>query len=180
MMIELKPCPFCGGPAYLVQPGTNSQACVVECGNCGALHESGDEGAKCGTSWNRRVASAAYAEGRPVDPANPEYPNALDVARTLQNCEDDLLIEARFVLYQAARIEALEAKCTTAPTMSEADAKDAARYRWWRKWVFSSVEDGFPSCTYLLEVESESEVDERIDAEIERIDRAAAKGENHA
>ena len=64
MLTELKPCPFCGGPAYLVQPGTNSQPCVVECGNCGALHESGDEGVKCGTSWNRRVASAAPAEGR--------------------------------------------------------------------------------------------------------------------
>jgi Lar family restriction alleviation protein len=52
---KLLPCPFCGGEAYIEQIGTPRQSCVVECGSCGLRHDSGDEGQRCGTSWNRRT-----------------------------------------------------------------------------------------------------------------------------
>jgi Lar family restriction alleviation protein len=63
---SLLPCPFCGSAAYIEQPGTRRQSCIVECGSCGLRHESGDEGAMCGTSWNRRATpqtEAAIAAG---------------------------------------------------------------------------------------------------------------------
>lgn len=59
MSVELKPCPFCGGTASIVQPGTRRQSCVVECDSCGLSHDSGDEGEHCGKSWNRRDGDRA-------------------------------------------------------------------------------------------------------------------------
>ncbi len=60
---ELLPCPFCGSKAHIEQPGTRRQSCIVECDSCGLRHESGDEGNRCGTSWNRRAAPAAPSDG---------------------------------------------------------------------------------------------------------------------
>lgn len=55
----LKPCPFCGHKTPdMVQPGTSRHSCIVECGWCGCRHESGDEGAQSGTSWNTRADDA--------------------------------------------------------------------------------------------------------------------------
>lgn len=54
--MTLAPCPFCGGDAEIVQPGTPRQTCVVACTDCGAQHESSDEGERSGTSWNRRAS----------------------------------------------------------------------------------------------------------------------------
>lgn len=68
-MIELKPCPFCGGEADMVQSGTSRQSCIVECSSCGARRESGDEGENSGRLWNERVIEAALAaapQGEPV------------------------------------------------------------------------------------------------------------------
>jgi Lar family restriction alleviation protein len=53
---ELLPCPFCGGEAEFEREGTNRRSCIVRCRNCGARHESSDEGKRSGGSWNTRAA----------------------------------------------------------------------------------------------------------------------------
>lgn len=65
---ELKSCPFCGhdSPEF-ERLGTPRQSCIVICGNCGARHESSDEGDRCGQSWNDRATLAA-----PPDPVAPD------------------------------------------------------------------------------------------------------------
>jgi hypothetical protein len=55
---------------------------------------------------------AGYA--KPVDPGDQSYPNALGVSQTLRRCREDLLTEARFVLWQAKRIASLEAQLAEA------------------------------------------------------------------
>lgn len=45
---------------------------------------------------------------RPISAGDSTYPNATEVAKTLQNCSEDLLTEARFVLWQEFRIYELE------------------------------------------------------------------------
>jgi Lar family restriction alleviation protein len=55
--VDLAPCPFCGGAAEFERRGTGRQSCIVVCGDCGARHESGDSGDRCGSSWNRRESS---------------------------------------------------------------------------------------------------------------------------
>ncbi|MFU1906851.1 Lar family restriction alleviation protein [Bordetella avium] len=55
----LEPCPFCGcASAYFERIGTPFQSCVVECGDCGARLETGEEGQDCGCAWNHRAAPA--------------------------------------------------------------------------------------------------------------------------
>ena len=55
MIAALLPCPFCGHehPEF-ERMGDRRQSCIVICGNCGARHESGDEGSRNGSSWNQR------------------------------------------------------------------------------------------------------------------------------
>jgi Lar family restriction alleviation protein len=60
-MSELKPCPFCGGKADMVQPGTRRHSCIVECLNCGCRLESSDEGERSGQSWNSRAEAGEGA-----------------------------------------------------------------------------------------------------------------------
>ena len=54
-MAELKPCPFCGGRASLVQKGGSF---FVKCNRCpgavvtGCIHQSKEEATK---AWNRRA-----------------------------------------------------------------------------------------------------------------------------
>lgn len=55
----LRPCPFCGGRAEFERTGTPRQSCIVVCTDCGARHESSDEGERSGWSWNRGVRLAA-------------------------------------------------------------------------------------------------------------------------
>ena len=59
MTEQLKPCPFCGNtePGF-ERIGTSRQSCIVACGDCGARHESSDEGEASGASWNRRAQPA--------------------------------------------------------------------------------------------------------------------------
>lgn len=64
MLAALLPCPFCGNEApEFERMGTARQSCIVVCGNCGCRHESSDEGARCGSSWNTR-ADLTQAEQR--------------------------------------------------------------------------------------------------------------------
>lgn len=57
----LLPCPFCGGDAYFERTGTQRRSCIVSCTDCGARHESSDEGDRSGSSWNRRASTAPVA-----------------------------------------------------------------------------------------------------------------------
>lgn len=55
MSEKLLPCPFCGHETpEFERMGNRRQSCIVICGNCGARHESGDEGSRNGSSWNQR------------------------------------------------------------------------------------------------------------------------------
>lgn len=53
-MTELKPCPFCGGPAVLVRDEPTEGFCFVECGWCGAHGPNTDEQHAI-ADWNRRA-----------------------------------------------------------------------------------------------------------------------------
>lgn len=58
----LKPCPFCGHDTpEFERMGTPRQSCIVVCGDCGARHESSDEGENSGRSWNTRADAAQAA-----------------------------------------------------------------------------------------------------------------------
>ena len=116
MTEQLKPCPFCGAEAYIEQPGTRRQSCIVECGSCGLRHDSGDEGDRCGTSWNRRaLESRVLAERK-------EEPVAQIIRRKTYSGLDvwDIKIFDKDMQHGT--------KLFTHPLPD--DAKDAARYRW--------------------------------------------------
>ena len=49
------PCPFCGGEAELIRLGSRRCSCQIACTQCGGRHESSDEGARSGESWNERA-----------------------------------------------------------------------------------------------------------------------------
>ena len=67
-MDELKPCPFCGGKAELVNYGLTGKLKVVQCSDCGARTRIQanvfDPDIKRGESiieaWNRRVSDESY------------------------------------------------------------------------------------------------------------------------
>jgi Lar family restriction alleviation protein len=108
----LLPCPFCGHDTpEFERMGTPRQSCIVICGNCGARHESSDEGANSGSSWNERAAIASIeapqashkAEAGPVAPID-----TLHVYKTL--C--DLVEEANAVDTVIGRPQALHEKLT--------------------------------------------------------------------
>jgi len=54
---ELKPCPFCGGEAEIVQYGTPRYSTIIECQECGCKLENG-ETFNHGNAWNRRDKEA--------------------------------------------------------------------------------------------------------------------------
>jgi len=59
-MEKLKPCPFCGGKAEVVDYGLTGKLKVVQCSDCGARTRVFDPYIKFGESgieaWNRRVS----------------------------------------------------------------------------------------------------------------------------
>lgn len=61
---ELKPCPFCGGPASIEQYGDRSQSTIYNCDNCSCSLETGEE-FNHGAQWNCR-AEAALSAAEPV------------------------------------------------------------------------------------------------------------------
>jgi len=68
-MIELKPCPFCGGEAEIERIGTRRQSCIIACTECGCRHEGADEGDRCGSEWNCRHTPDCW-QLVPVDPTS--------------------------------------------------------------------------------------------------------------
>lgn len=73
-MINLKPCPFCGGEAEVESHGNHRQSTIISCGDCGVTHESGDEGEMVGRSWNERVnGSKESAAFRAVSELNTYF-----------------------------------------------------------------------------------------------------------
>lgn len=113
-------------------------------------------------------ASAAPAEGQKLPPI-------LGVSRVADNPRAVLLILRHEPTDDDLR--SIHFALATAPTTSEADKKDAVRYRWLRDVsepgicaFYLSVGKAFEGVKFKRET-----VDEAIDAQI---DRAAAKGEN--
>ncbi|MCP2134541.1 hypothetical protein J2S28_001593 [Rhizobium sp. SLBN-94] len=67
---ELKPCPFCGGPASIEQYGDRSQSTIYNCDNCSCSLETGEE-FNHGAQWNCRAEAVLSAAG-PVSSRNDE------------------------------------------------------------------------------------------------------------
>lgn len=61
-MVELKPCPFCGGKAEITQLGSMRQSTIVACEYCGCSLETG-EVFNPGERWNERHSLAAPVGG---------------------------------------------------------------------------------------------------------------------
>ena len=59
-MVELKPCPFCGGKAEVVQVGSERQSTIYGCTDCHCQLETG-EVFNIGVQWNTRADSLAIA-----------------------------------------------------------------------------------------------------------------------
>ena len=59
-MVELKPCPFCGGKAEVVQVGSARQSTIYGCTDCHCQLETG-EVFNIGVQWNTRADSLAIA-----------------------------------------------------------------------------------------------------------------------
>lgn len=59
-MDKLKPCPFCGGKAFLWRYSyKTSRVVCVECGACGAAGNGEGEEKVAAEAWNRRYNDAA-------------------------------------------------------------------------------------------------------------------------
>ena len=72
--MELLPCPFCGGDAYIERVGNRRQSTIYECGSCGCRLETGEE-FNHGKRWNERAESEeitrlrAALEWQPIETA---------------------------------------------------------------------------------------------------------------
>jgi hypothetical protein len=54
-LIELAPCPFCGGYAEFERMGGPRHSCIVACADCGCRLESNEAWPNSGKRWNERV-----------------------------------------------------------------------------------------------------------------------------
>jgi Lar family restriction alleviation protein len=55
-MLDLDPCPFCGGEAEIERTGTARQSTIYACQNCGCRLETG-ETFNHGAQWNQRAVT---------------------------------------------------------------------------------------------------------------------------
>ncbi|QUS39590.1 hypothetical protein RPMA_12635 [Tardiphaga alba] len=58
-LVDLKPCPFCGGYATLERMGGHAWSCIVTCVECGCTLESNEQWPNSGKKWNQRVTPIA-------------------------------------------------------------------------------------------------------------------------
>lgn len=65
-MTELKPCPFCGKKAYLLEPDVSNQFWTVSCLFCVAIDITGPTEEQAISKWNTRhyPPEVMKAEGR--------------------------------------------------------------------------------------------------------------------
>ena len=54
-LVELMPCPFCGGYAEFERMGGPRNSCVVACTDCGCRLETNESWPNSGKQWNIRV-----------------------------------------------------------------------------------------------------------------------------
>lgn len=57
MAEKLKPCPFCGGEAYIVKLNILFDPIIVGCKNCGCSVKRTNEVEEAVRAWNRRVSN---------------------------------------------------------------------------------------------------------------------------
>jgi len=53
-VIELKPCPFCGGDAEVQRRGTNRVSMIIGCTDCSCTLETGETWIDENSQWNNR------------------------------------------------------------------------------------------------------------------------------
>lgn len=85
-MLDLKPCPFCGGEPYFLKPrhenGTAFDTMMIECKHCGALpygvsvydmEKEEDKKAAIAKFWNRRSNDWISVNDRLPPKESPDY-----------------------------------------------------------------------------------------------------------
>ncbi len=82
--MKLKPCPFCGGAAYIERVGDNRKSTIYECGACGCRLETGEEFNHGGT-WNRRIVEEQLAS------FEEEFQKQRETAAAMVSHRDSLL-----------------------------------------------------------------------------------------
>lgn len=70
-LVDLAPCPFCGGYAEFERMGGPRHSCIVACVECGCRLETNEVWPNSGKQWNRRVTPCAPGASTP-DPRPPE------------------------------------------------------------------------------------------------------------
>ena len=63
MIVELKPCPFCGGEAKVIRYGNGRQSSIVGCTECHCTLESNESEWNTGHHWNTRVELNSKHDG---------------------------------------------------------------------------------------------------------------------
>lgn len=77
--MELKPCPFCGGEAYIEQVGDHRRSTIYECDSCGCRLETGEK-FNHGARWNERHEVEQLRSQQAATPAVPNYIHCQEAA----------------------------------------------------------------------------------------------------
>lgn len=74
--LKLKPCPFCGGRATVVEQGTGISCAWVECGQCGTRTRTlfGENKVdRVVAAWNRRMPWMLQNENEEIEKRIPRW-----------------------------------------------------------------------------------------------------------